>query len=336
MINPAFVDELRFPARGLRVVMIQSDDGSWIDASGSSRGLSSQFDLEWMLWNRASADLLLISGKTAKAERYKQSEFRKVFADWREHEGLPQLLAICALTGQPNLALEMLEQGFLVLSLNAFDFSHERLIIAENLTEGIQRLNEKGYFRIVCEGGPGLTNSLIEENLVDEFALTSSPVKSPSSERYRHIEKFLSTQEPRYSLVIDGFTFTIFGRIARWNEQLEPLAYEVLRNAATEAPYSTEYETRASSGYYTCRACGNRLFDASTQFDSHCGWPAFWRPSATDRVVLEIDVSHGMRRIEVKCGACYSHLGHVFEGEGFGFPTDQRYCINKITLVRHH
>lgn len=160
MTNPIFVDALRFPARGLRVVMIQSKEGSWIDAAGSSRALSSAFDLEWMLWNRACADALLVSAKTAKKENYRISEFRSPFAQWRTQAGLPQSLAVCTVTHQPNLALEMLEKGFFVLSLVPFDFSHQNLIITESLSEGIQRLNEKGFFRIVCEGGPGLANSL--------------------------------------------------------------------------------------------------------------------------------------------------------------------------------
>lgn len=334
MTNPIFVDALRFPARGLRVVMIQSKEGSWIDAAGSSRALSSAFDLEWMLWNRACADALLVSAKTAKKENYRISEFRSPFAQWRTQAGLPQSLAVCTVTHQPNLALEMLEKGFFVLSLVPFDFSHQNLIITESLSEGIQRLNEKGFFRIVCEGGPGLANSLCEENLVDEFALTRSPKSAEADKQYEAIQKFVASSPIRFTLEVDGYVFTIHGEIADWKDQLDGLAYQVLRNAATEAPYSTPYETESSPGYYTCRACGNRLFDASTQFDSHCGWPAFWKPSEADSVILETDTSLGMRRVEVKCKACESHLGHVFEGEGFGFPTDQRYCINRITLVR--
>lgn len=334
MTNPIFVDDLRFPARGLRVVMIQSKEGSWLDADGSSRQLSSPFDLEWMLWNRTSADALLVSAKTAKKENYRVSKFRPQFSQWRSDLGLPPSLAVCTVTHQPNLALEMLEKGFFVLSLAPFDFSHQNLIIAGSLSEGIQRLNEKGFFRIVCEGGPGLVNSLCEENLVDEFALTTSPTNTPDQQHYDAIQTFIASHPTRFTLEVDGYVFSIHGEIATWKQQLEGLAYQVLRNAATEAPYSTPYETEAAPGYYICRACGNRLFDASTQFDSHCGWPAFWKPSETDSVVLESDTSLGIRRVEVKCKACESHLGHVFEGEGFGFPTDQRFCINRIALVR--
>ncbi len=334
MTNPIFVDALRFPARGLRVVMIQSKEGSWIDAAGSSRDLSSPFDLEWMLWNRASADAILVSAKTAKKENYRVSEFRPQFAQWRNESGLPMSLAVCTVTNQPNLALEMLEKGFFVLSHVPFDFSHQNLFIVKSLSDGIQRLNEKGFFRIVCEGGPGLANSLCEESLVDEFALTTSPKSAEPQKQYEAIQRFVASTPTRFALEVDGYEFTIHGEVASWKDQLDGLAYQVLRNAATEAPYSTPYETESALGYYTCRACGNRLFDASTQFDSHCGWPAFWKPSEADSVILETDTSLGMRRVEVKCKACESHLGHVFEGEGFGFPTDQRFCINRITLVR--
>ncbi|HEY9267130.1 MAG TPA: peptide-methionine (R)-S-oxide reductase, partial [Mycobacterium sp.] len=69
------------------------------------------------------------------------------------------------------------------------------------------------------------------------------------------------------------------------------------------------------------------------KFESHCGWPSFFDPANSDAVILKEDVSLGMRRVEVICKKCHSHLGHVFEGEGYPTPTDQRYCINSISLV---
>ena len=74
------------------------------------------------------------------------------------------------------------------------------------------------------------------------------------------------------------------------------------------------------------------LFTSDTKFDSHCGWPSFWSPLAGEAVELIEDRSLGMTRVEVRCATCGSHLGHVFEGEGYGTPTDQRYCINSISL----
>ncbi len=117
-----------------------------------------------------------------------------------------------------------------------------------------------------------------------------------------------------------------------WREQLEPSEYSVLREGATERPFSGEYVETDTPGVYECRACGAELFRSSTKFGSHCGWPSFFDPSASDAVVLREDRSLGMTRVEVLCASCLSHLGHVFEGEGYDTPTDQRYCINSVAL----
>jgi peptide-methionine (R)-S-oxide reductase len=117
-----------------------------------------------------------------------------------------------------------------------------------------------------------------------------------------------------------------------WREQLTPEEYKVLRQADTEAPWKGEYTDTKTVGVYQCRACGTELFRSENKFDSHCGWPSFYTPLAEDRVILREDRSHGMLRVEVLCAACNSHLGHVFEGEGYPTPTDQRYCINSISL----
>jgi peptide-methionine (R)-S-oxide reductase len=86
-------------------------------------------------------------------------------------------------------------------------------------------------------------------------------------------------------------------------------------------------------GVYRCRACDTELFRSTEKFDSHCGWPSFWSPLAGDRVVLREDRTLGTTRVEVLCANCHSHLGHVFHGEGYGNPTDDRYCINSISLT---
>ncbi|AUS77776.1 peptide-methionine (R)-S-oxide reductase [Actinoalloteichus sp. AHMU CJ021] len=117
-----------------------------------------------------------------------------------------------------------------------------------------------------------------------------------------------------------------------WREELGPVEYAVLRQAGTEPPWSGEYVETKATGVYECRACGAELFRSSTKFDSHCGWPSFFSPMAGDRVILREDRKHGMLRTEVLCASCHSHLGHVFEGEGYDTPTDQRYCINSISL----
>jgi peptide-methionine (R)-S-oxide reductase len=116
-----------------------------------------------------------------------------------------------------------------------------------------------------------------------------------------------------------------------WREQLGEQEYAVLREAGTERPWTGEYVNTKTTGVYSCRACAAELFRSDTKFDSHCGWPSFWEPEEA-AVLLREDLSLGRRRTEVLCANCHSHLGHVFEGEGYDTPTDQRYCINSVSL----
>ena len=119
---------------------------------------------------------------------------------------------------------------------------------------------------------------------------------------------------------------------AQWRERLFPDEYQVLRRAGTERPFVGEYTDTKTVGVYSCRACGSELFRSEAKFESHCGWPSFFTPLAKDAVVERADRSLGMRRVEVLCANCGGHLGHVFEGEGYNTPTDQRYCINSLSL----
>ncbi len=121
---------------------------------------------------------------------------------------------------------------------------------------------------------------------------------------------------------------------AELKKRLDPLSYSVLREAATERPFTGEYTDSDLVGVYKCKACGAELFRSETKFHSGCGWPSFYAPTKDDAVELIEDRSLFPRvRTEVRCAGCGSHLGHVFEGEGFDTPTDQRWCINSVSMI---
>ena len=118
---------------------------------------------------------------------------------------------------------------------------------------------------------------------------------------------------------------------AEWRAELDPERYAVLREAATERAWSGELLDESRSGLYTCAACNAELFKSGTKFDSGCGWPSFYDSVNPDAVELIEDTSLGVVRTEVRCAACGSHLGHVFD-DGFGTPTGLRYCMNSLSL----
>lgn len=117
---------------------------------------------------------------------------------------------------------------------------------------------------------------------------------------------------------------------AQWREELTPEQYAICRCSATERAFTGKYWDHHEAGTYLCAACGAELFGSDTKYDSGSGWPSYYRPFEAAAVTEHADTTHGMRRVEVRCARCDSHLGHVFpDGPK---PTGLRYCINSAAL----
>ena len=131
---------------------------------------------------------------------------------------------------------------------------------------------------------------------------------------------------------LDPMTYNVTKTDEQWHEELSPDEFAVLRKAGTERAGTGKLLHEDRVGVYNCRACGQELFRSQAKFDSHCGWPSFYEPEEGDKVILREDSSHFMKRVEVLCSNCGSHLGHVFE-DAPQTPTGDRFCMNSVSLT---
>ena len=116
----------------------------------------------------------------------------------------------------------------------------------------------------------------------------------------------------------------------QWQDQLNAEQYRVTRQGGTEAPFSGKYNEHTGAGHYHCVCCNHPLFGSDSKFHSGCGWPSFFEPLEGAHLTETVDLSHGMKRIEITCSGCGGHLGHVFpDGPK---PTGLRYCINSVSI----
>lgn len=145
---------------------------------------------------------------------------------------------------------------------------------------------------------------------------------------FRHFKNRL----PRLPRLPQRLKSTMSKSDSEWRTTLSPAQFHVLREKGTELPGSGEYNKfYPSAGTFHCAGCNAPLYRAATKFDSGCGWPAFYE-ALPGAIELHEDRSGGRVRTEMVCKTCQGHLGHVFKGEGFKTPTDERHCVNSVAI----
>ncbi|MEI6812278.1 MAG: peptide-methionine (S)-S-oxide reductase MsrA [Actinomycetes bacterium] len=168
--------------------------------------------------------------------------------------------------------------------------------------------------------------------IVTEIVLSQGHTYWPAEEYHqRYLEKNPNGYDCHSST---GVAYPVTLNEDELRARVDALSFDVLRKGATERPFTGEYVDTETVGIYKCKACSSELFRSETKFHSGCGWPSFYAPTSNDAVLLIEDRSLAPRiRTEVRCASCNSHLGHVFEGEGYDVPTDQRWCINSVSMI---
>lgn len=166
--------------------------------------------------------------------------------------------------------------------------------------------------------------------VLQQCSYSQSTISNSKTEKMDSTEKkFTPVKEgnPVYSTT-DSNKVTLSEK--EWQKILPQEVYNIARQKGTERPWTSKYESSKEIGTYYCAVCGNPLFKSDTKFESGCGWPSFYEPISKGSIIYTPDNSYGMKRTEVQCGRCQSHLGHVFnDGPP---PTGLRYCINGVVL----